>query len=104
MPDTGTEKERLENDPKAYFLVLCLVAHLRLILCDPMDCSPPAPLSMGILQARYWSGLPCPPPGDLSDPGIEPTSPPFQVDSLPSEPSGKPKQFKQLDPITQLVR
>ena len=41
MPDTGTEKERLENDLKAYFLVLCLVAHLRLTLCDPMDCSPP---------------------------------------------------------------
>jgi len=30
-----------------------------------------APLSMGILQAKYWSGLQCPPQGDLSDPGIE---------------------------------
>ena len=30
-----------------------------------------APLSMGILQAKYWSGLQCPPPGDLSDSGIE---------------------------------
>ena len=35
-------------------------------LCDPMD--------MGILQARILSGLPCSPPGDLLDPGIEPTS------------------------------
>ena len=34
-----------------------------------------APLSMGILQARiYWSGLPCLPPRDLPDPGIEPVS------------------------------
>ena len=33
-----------------------------------------APLSMGILQARYWSGLPYPTPGDLPDPGIEPAS------------------------------
>ena len=29
---------------------------------------------MGILQARYWSGLPYPTPGDLPDPGVEPTS------------------------------
>ena len=33
-----------------------------------------APLSMGFSRQEYWSGLPCPPPGDLSDPGIEPTS------------------------------
>ena len=33
-----------------------------------------APLPMGILQARYQSGLPCPPPGDLFDPRIEPLS------------------------------
>ena len=30
-----------------------------------------APLSMGILQAKYWSGLQCPPPGGLLDPGIK---------------------------------
>ena len=30
-----------------------------------------APLSMGILQAEYWSGLPCPPPWDLPDPGVK---------------------------------
>ena len=34
--------------------------------------------------SRYWSGLPCPPPGDLPNPGIEPRSPALQVDSLPS--------------------
>ena len=33
-----------------------------------------APLSMGFSRQKYWSGLPCPPPEDLSDPGIEPTS------------------------------
>ena len=32
-----------------------------------------APLSMGFSRQEYWSGLPCPPPGDLSDPGIEPS-------------------------------
>ena len=43
-------------------------------LCDPVDCSPQAPLSMGFSRQKYWSGLPCPPPGDLPDPGIEPMS------------------------------
>ena len=33
--------------------------------------------------------LPCPPPGDLLNPVIEPRSPTLQVDSLPSEPPGK---------------
>ena len=32
-----------------------------------------APLSMGFSRQEYGSGLPCPPPGDLPDPGIEPT-------------------------------
>ena len=33
-----------------------------------------APLSMGFSRQEHWSGLPCPPPGDLPDPGIEPVS------------------------------
>ena len=33
-----------------------------------------APLSMGVSRQEYWSELPCPPPGNLSDPGIKPTS------------------------------
>ena len=44
-------------------------------LCNPMDCSPPGSSSVhGIFQARYWSGLPFPTPGDLPDPGTEPMS------------------------------
>ena len=45
-----------------------------LTLCDHMDYSPQAPLSKGFSRQEYWSGLPCPPPGDLPDPGIEPAS------------------------------
>ena len=33
-----------------------------------------APLSMGFSRQEYWSGLPWPPPGDLPNPGIEPTT------------------------------
>ena len=54
-----------------------------LTLCDPVDCSPPGSSVHGILQAKHWSGLPCPPPGDLPDPGIELA---LQADSFPSEP------------------
>ena len=48
-----------------------------------------APLSMAFSRQEYWSGLPCPPPGDLPKPGIKPRSPSLQADSLPSEPPGK---------------
>ena len=45
----------------------------------------PFPLHWGLSRQEYWSGLPCPPPGDLPNPGIEPSSPTLEVDSLPSE-------------------
>ena len=44
---------------------------------------------MEFSRQEYWSGLPCPPPGDLPNPGIEPRSPALQADSLLSEPLGK---------------
>ena len=44
----------------------------------------------GILWPEYWSGESFPSPGDLPNPGIEPRFPTLQVDSLPTEPSGKP--------------
>ena len=49
------------------------------------------PLSMAFSRQEYWSGLPCLPPGDLSDPGIETALclPHWQVGSLPIAPPGK---------------
>ena len=49
-----------------------------------------APLSMGFSRQEYWSGLPFPSSEDLPDPGIDPGSPALWVDTLPSEPQGKP--------------
>ena len=46
-------------------------------------------MTMGFSRQEYWSGLPCPPPGDLLDPGIKPGSPALQADSLLSESPGK---------------
>ena len=60
--------------------------HLCPTLCNPMDCSLPGSSSMGFSKQEYWSGLSCPSPGDLPDPGIEPESsaaPALQADSLP---------------------
>ena len=53
-----------------------------------------APLSMASSRQKYQNGLPCPPPGDLPNPGIKPRSPALQIDSLPSEPPGKPWQTR----------
>ena len=64
-------------------------------LCDPMDCSLPGSSVRGILQARILEWLPCLPPGDLPNPGTEPRWVQLQVDSLLSEPPGKPAREKQ---------
>ena len=50
-----------------------------------------APLSMRFSRHEYWSGLPLPPPRDLPNPGIKPTSPALQVDSLPLSLWGSPE-------------
>ena len=52
-----------------------------------------APLSMGFPRQEYWSGWPFPPPGDLPNPGVEPTSPVSPVLAgrfFTTEPPGKP--------------
>ena len=55
-----------------------------------------APLSLGFSRQEYWSGLPFPPPEDLTELRIKPTSPvspALQANSLPDEPSGKPMEI-----------
>ena len=49
-----------------------------------------APLSVEFSRQEYWSGLPFPSPGDLPHPGIKPGSPTLKLDTLPSDPPGKP--------------
>ena len=68
-----------------------LVAKSCPTLATPWTVACQAPLSMGFLRQAYWSGLPVPSPGDLSDPGIEPESPALQADSILTELRGKPK-------------
>ena len=47
-------------------------------------------LSMGFPRQEYWGGLPCPPPRDLPNPGIEPGFLASQADSLPLRHQGRP--------------
>ena len=54
-------------------------------------------------RQEYWSGLPCPPPGDLTNPGIESRSPALQEASLAAKLPGKPSNLGsvQFSSITQ---
>ena len=67
-----------------------MLSHVQLF-ATPWTVARQAPLSMGFSRQEYCSGLPYPPPGDRPNPGIESRSPALQVDSLLSEPPGKPK-------------
>ena len=71
--------------------MLCLVIQLCLNLCDPMDCSLPGSSVHGLSRQEYWSGLPCPPPGDLLNPGIEHVVPALQANSLLLSDRGGPQ-------------
>ena len=50
-----------------------------------------APLPMKFSRQEYQNGMPCPPPGEASQPGIEPGSSAWQADSLPLAPPGNPR-------------
>ena len=54
-------------------------------------CQPPP--FMRFSRQEYWSGLPCPSPGFLPNPGTKLRSPTLQAVSLRSEPPGKPRKF-----------
>ena len=58
-----------------------------------MDCGLPGSFAHAIFQARILESVSFPSPGDLPHPGIKPTFPVSQADSLLSEPSGKPRKI-----------
>ena len=73
-----------------YLTCLCdrLLSYVRLFAFPrTIDCKAPPPKEFS--RQEYWSGLPCPPPGNLSDPGIEPVSFMSPADSLPLALLGK---------------
>ena len=70
---------------------VCKLPQSCLILCDPMECSPPGSSVHGISQSRLLEWVAMLSSRDLPNPGIEPTSPALQADdSLPLTSSGEP--------------
>ena len=69
---------------------LCGHAQSYLTLATPWTVPHQFPLSMGLSRQEYWSGLPFPPPGELPNPGIKPTSPALAGRFFTTEPPGKP--------------
>ena len=64
-------------------------------LWPPWTVARQAPLSVEFSRQEYWSEWPCPPPGDLPNPGIKPTSVRllhWQAGSLPLVPPGRPQR------------
>ena len=73
--------------------MLSCLNHVRLF-ATPWTVAHQVLLSMGFSRQEYWSGLPCPLPGALPDPGIElvsPVAPALQADSLLLSHPGCPK-------------
>ena len=71
---------------------MCVLSHVRLF-ATPWTVACQAPLSMEFSRQEYWSGMPCPPPGDLPYPGIKlecPVSPISAGRFFTIEPPGKP--------------
>ena len=68
--------------------VLCYAQSLS---CVQLFATPSTIQPVEFFRPEYWSGQPFPSPEDLPNPGIEPRSSTLQVDSLPAEPQGKPK-------------
>ena len=92
----------------SFFSPLCVCVcqwFSRVQLCGPMDCSPPGSSVQGILEASLleWVAISFSRGSSWGSPGIEPTSPALQADSLLSEPLGKPPQFSGIIKI-QLLR
>ena len=79
-----------------------LLSHVQLFV-TPWAVAYEVPPFMGFSRQEYWSGLPFPSPGDLSDPGIEPRSSTSDADSIPEsgrspgEGNGNPLQYSCLE-------
>ena len=85
---TSVKREYIQLKPKdnIYYLLCVLSGSVVSDSLWPHGLQPTRLLCLwGFFRQEYWSGLPCPLPGDLPNPGMEPRSLALQADSLPSE-------------------
>ena len=108
--DVKFQTQREDDSRKAYDSQLkrervCVCVHTRAhsVLSSsftaPWTEARQAPLSMGFHRQEYWSGLPCPCPGDLPEPGIEPKSPALAGGFFVTEPPAKPSWLESIGPM-----
>ena len=76
--------------------MLLLLSRVQLFLQLPWTVAFQAPLSMGFPRQEYWSELPLPAPGDLSNPGIESAFPALASRFFTTVPPGKPILLKDI--------
>ena len=92
MDTAGEGEGEMNQESSIDIYTACVFSHFSRVrlFATPWTVACQAPLSMGFPRQENWSGLPCPPPGDVPDPGIKPMSPGLQVDSLPLSHQGSP--------------
>ena len=95
---------RLSPSLSVFLIHILLILFSCSVMSDsfatPMDCSPPGSLTMGFPRQEYLSGLTFPSPGDLANPGIEPSSSTLAGGFyFTSEPPGKPNTFFIGEPL-----
>ena len=81
-------------------MFVCMSLNCVQLFVTPWTVARQAPLSMGFSRQDYWTGLPFPPPGDLSDPGMELSSLAFSAlvgRFFITEPPGKPRYIVEIE-------
>ena len=82
--------------PLVSLIVLLLSRSVVSDSAAPWTVARQAALSMGFSKQKYWSGLPCPPPGDLPNPGVKARSPALQVILYHLSHQGRPSLITEL--------
>ena len=82
--------------PLVSLIVLLLSRSVVSDSAAPWTVARQAALSMGFSRQKYWSGLPCPPPGDLPNPGVKARSPALQVILYHLSHQGRPSLITEL--------
>ena len=85
----------------AWFVIhACMLSHFSSVqVCATLwTIACQVPLSIGCSRQEYWSGLPCPLPGDLPNPGIKPGYPALQAFSLLAEQVGENTKITEWPP------
>ena len=91
IPGSGRSPGEGNGNPLQYWHV-CMLGHVHLF-ATPWTIAHQTPLSIGFSRQEYWSGLPFPSPGDLSNPGIKTeslVSPALASGFFTNIPPGKP--------------